>query len=149
MKNCKKNIRAIATTILMVVIFSLASSEATAQFGNNYLLDPNYAMWQATQQMNELNRINQQLINTSIWQTNNGINLGGTYCPPATNSSTTSNQSTSTHTHTCGLCGGSGETIKTDGVSFGNTKYCSKCNKTVPDYHYHSTCESCKGKGRW
>lgn len=51
--------------------------------------------------------------------------------------------------HQCGLCKGSGRTIKTDGTSFGNTKWCSECGKTVPDYHYHSPCESCKGKGWW
>ena len=51
--------------------------------------------------------------------------------------------------HQCGLCKGSGRTIKTDGTSFGKTKYCSECGKTVPDYHYHSPCESCGGKGWW
>ena len=53
-------------------------------------------------------------------------------------------------THQCGLCGGSGRVATTDGVpSFGNTKYCSECGKTVPDNHYHTTCPSCKGKGWW
>lgn len=51
--------------------------------------------------------------------------------------------------HRCGLCGGSGEVIETNGISFGNTKYCSKCGKTVPDSHYHTICPSCKGKGWW
>ncbi len=52
--------------------------------------------------------------------------------------------------HKCGLCGGSGRVATTDGVpSFGNTKYCSECGKTVPDNHYHTTCPSCKGKGWW
>lgn len=51
--------------------------------------------------------------------------------------------------HKCGLCNGTGRVINTDGVSFGNTKWCSECGKTVPDYHYHTTCPSCKGKGWW
>ena len=51
--------------------------------------------------------------------------------------------------HQCGLCGGTGRVVKTDGISFGNTKYCSECGKTVPDNHYHTTCPSCKGKGWW
>lgn len=36
---------------------------------NNYLLDPNYAMWQAQQQQAQTNAVQQQLINTSIQQT--------------------------------------------------------------------------------
>lgn len=51
--------------------------------------------------------------------------------------------------HKCSLCNGTGRVINTDGVSFGNTKWCSECGKTVPDYHYHTTCPSCKGKGWW
>lgn len=51
--------------------------------------------------------------------------------------------------HKCGLCNGTGEVINNDGVSFGNTKYCNKCGKTVSDSHYHTTCPSCKGKGWW
>jgi len=140
---------------------------------NNYLLDPNYAIWQTQQQqaqmnqvqqqlmdktikqteedMKRLNEINKQLIETSIWQAEHGINLGGTgnnddkggggYTPTPT--------PTPQKTHQCGLCKGSGRTIKTNGTSFGNTKYCSECRKTVPDYHYHSPCESCGGKGSW
>lgn len=52
-------------------------------------------------------------------------------------------------THQCGLCGGTGKVIKTDGTSFGNTKYCDECGKIVPDSHYHTICPSCKGKGYW
>lgn len=51
--------------------------------------------------------------------------------------------------HKCGLCGGSGEVIENNATSFGNTKYCSKCGKTVPDSHYHTICPSCKGTGWW
>lgn len=143
---------------------------------NSYLLDPNYAIWQTQQQqaqmnqvqqqlidvtikqterdMEELNRINQQLIETSIWQVEHGIILGGTEGTGETSGSTTSNPSmttptTTTKTHQCGLCGGSGEVIETNGLSFGNNKYCDKCKKTVPDYHYHTICPSCKGKGYW
>lgn len=52
-------------------------------------------------------------------------------------------------THKCGLCEGSGEVVEYDGASFGGTKYCNKCNKTVKDSHYHKPCPSCKGKGFW
>jgi hypothetical protein len=51
----------------------------------------------------------------------------------------------------CGLCDGTGEVIKSDGLTFGigNTKYCEKCKKTVPASHYHTTCPSCNGQGWW
>lgn len=51
--------------------------------------------------------------------------------------------------HKCSLCNGTGRVINTDGVNFGKTKWCSECGKTVPDYHYHTNCPSCKGKGYW
>lgn len=67
------------------------------------------------------------------------------------NDGSTSNNSTHQPTrHQCGLCGGTGEVIdETSRASFGNTKYCDKCKKTVKDSHYHKTCPSCKGKGWW
>ena len=172
MKKLQKSIRAIAEVMLMGTVFSLTSCDVmldvlggmssgmayyspygyTSSFGvstnNNYLLDPNYAMWQANQQMEEMNRVNQQLIETSTWQVEHGIYLGGTSGTEETGGNVAPNPST-TKTHTCGLCGGSGKTVKTDGISFGNTKYCSECGKTVPDSHYHSNCESCGGKGWW
>lgn len=56
-------------------------------------------------------------------------------------------QSTTSGTHTCSFCGGTGEVIENNGLSMGNTKYCEKCKKTVPDYHYHTVCPKCKGTG--
>ena len=46
---------------------------------------------------------------------------------------------------TCTLCGGSG---RMDGstVGFGNTKYCEKCRKMMPDSHCHG-CKQCPGCG--
>ena len=85
-------------------------------------------------------------VNTSI---QNGYEAGGgagTYNGGNTGGNTT----TQSKRHQCGLCGGSGEVIdETSAVSFGNTKYCDKCRKTVKDSHYHTTCPSCKGKGWW
>lgn len=70
--------------------------------------------------------------------------------PTPTSQPTPTPKPTPQKTHQCGLCGGSGRVSTTDGVpSFGNTKYCSECGKTVPDNHYHTTCPSCKGKGWW
>lgn len=71
---------------------------------------------------------------------NSGGNNGG-------NSGTNTN--TSPKTHKCGLCNGTGRVIENNGTSFGKTKYCNECGKTVPDYHYHTTCPSCNGKGYW
>ena len=76
----------------------------------------------------------------------NGYQIGGNSNSTSNSSSNSSNQKT----HKCGLCGGSGRVSETKGVpSFGNTKYCSECGKTVPGNHYHTTCPSCKGKGWW
>lgn len=65
------------------------------------------------------------------------------------NNGNSNNESNTTKQHKCGLCNGTGEVINNDATSFGNTKYCNKCGKTVPDSHYHTTCPSCKGKGWW
>lgn len=74
----------------------------------------------------------------------NGGNIGGN-----DGGNSGSNTSTSSKTHKCSLCNGTGRVIENNGTSFGNTKYCSECGKTVPDYHYHTTCPSCNGKGYW
>lgn len=75
-----------------------------------------------------------------------GGNSGGNNSSGSSNRNSTSMQPKQ---HKCSLCNGTGRVINTDGVSFGNTKWCSECGKTVPDYHYHTTCPSCKGKGYW
>ena len=52
---------------------------------------------------------------------------------------------------TCGACDGKGWISSTRGVtSLGqNNKWCSECNKRVPANHYHESCPSCNGKGKW
>ena len=67
---------------------------------------------------------------------------------PTTSSPT---QSSTPTQHRCGICGGTGRVEKNDGPTYGSTgtKYCSECGKTVPMYHYHTTCPNCKGKGWW
>ena len=71
----------------------------------------------------------------------------------APSSNTSSNNGTSHQSRTpktCGLCEGKGWIAETKGVaSFGDEKWCSECNKTVPANHYHVTCPSCKGAGEW
>lgn len=152
MKNFHKSIKAFMAVTVLAATMSLTSCDVmldvlggmamgmasynpygyngyTAYTDNSYLLDPNYAMWQVQ----------------------NGIVLGGTGESSSSSSTSTGSTTggTTTKTHKCGLCGGSGRTVKTDGLSFGNNKYCSECGKTVGDYHYHSKCESCGGKGYW
>lgn len=51
--------------------------------------------------------------------------------------------------HKCKLCGGTGRVVENNATSFGNTKYCDECKKTVPDSHYHKDCPSCGGDGWW
>lgn len=48
---------------------SMGVNTPTTSGNMDYLLDPNYAIWQAQQQQAEFDAINQQLINLSIWQT--------------------------------------------------------------------------------
>lgn len=145
MKNLKKTFRNLTmAAMMMTAFFSLSSCDVLlgtmagmysypygtmSYSGNNdYLLDPNYA----------------------VWQVQNGIYLGGTSGSSSTSSSSTTTSSTTTKTHKCGLCGGTGRMTETKGVpSFGNTKYCKECGKTVPDNHYHTKCVSCDGKGWW
>lgn len=75
----------------------------------------------------------------------------GTYTGGNTGNDGNKGNTTTTQTkqHKCGVCGGTGREIRTDAASFGKTKYCSECGKTVPDYHYHAPCRSCGGKGWW
>lgn len=47
----------------------------------------------------------------------------------------------------CSRCGGTGEIIESTASYVGGTKWCSKCNKEVPEGHYHTTCPVCGGKG--
>lgn len=69
-----------------------------------------------------------------------------TYTPSSSSSSTTTQKR---EQKKCGACDGTGRVIKNDATSFGQTKYCSECKKTVSASHYHGTCPSCKGKGYW
>ena len=77
------------------------------------------------------------------------FNIYNSYQSPNAGSSNNGN-TTTPKTHKCGLCGGTGRIATDKGVaSFGNTKYCNECKKTVPDNHYHTNCPSCNGKGWW
>ena len=83
---------------------------------------------------------------SSLPQSGNYGGVGsGTYTGGGNKPTSTPTQQ---NTHKCGLCGGSGRVVENT-TSFGNTKYCSECGKTVSDSHYHTTCPSCKGKGYW
>jgi TPR repeat protein len=73
---------------------------------------------------------------------------GGSYSNGSSNSSSTSGR----QLRTCGLCHGRGWVDTDEGVSdFGSNskKWCSGCNKYVYMNHYHKTCPSCNGKGKW
>ncbi len=56
--------------------------------------------------------------------------------------------SSSAGQHICKLCNGTGLMIKNDATDFGE-KWCETCRTRVPGSHYHNTCVSCGGKGRW
>lgn len=77
----------------------------------------------------------------------NSSNSGGN-----NNNSTTTPSTYSRQPRTCGLCGGKGWVDTDEGVSdFGsnNKKWCDGCQKWVYMNHYHKSCPSCKGKGKW
>lgn len=58
------------TTGVVYTSLGANSTSFNTNSGNlDYLLDPNYAIWQAQQQQAEFDAINRQLINLSIWQT--------------------------------------------------------------------------------
>ena len=70
----------------------------------------------------------------------------------STVSSSSSSATTTTRTpRQCGLCGGSGQMVMNDVVSFGSTsqKWCKLCQRFVSMEHRHATCTSCNGKGSW
>ena len=78
------------------------------------------------------------------------------YSPIQSQSVTSTPSSTSSgatsHTRvakTCAACSGTGRIIEYKTASFGLEKYCAECKKTVPSNHYHVTCPSCKGQGKW
>lgn len=68
------------------------------------------------------------------------------------NSSSGSSSTPGRQMRTCGLCQGKGWVDTDEGVSdYGSTnkKWCSGCNKYVYLNHYHKSCPSCNGKGKW
>ena len=80
------------------------------------------------------------------------------YSESSVSTTSTENQSSNPRTYTprtpktCGYCDGKGWVPTTEGVTdFGSKekKFCAECNETVPLNHYHKTCPSCKGKGKW
>ena len=176
MKKSQKNIRTIAAIMLMTASFSLSSCDvmlevaggmadamlmgmaasptafaptySTGMMGTTTSSDPQYQAFlnyrrsglpgASTISFEDFKRANARAAA-------NGYQIGS-----SSSSSTASKSSSTTKTHKCGLCGGTGRVSETKGVpSFGNTKYCKECGKTVADNHYHTTCPSCKGKGSW
>lgn len=135
------------------------SYSSSYRSNNNYLLDPNYAIWQtqqqqaqmnavnqqlmqtsvkqAEQQTKELERINQQLIETSIWQAEHGINLGGTESSPSNEGSSKNPVQPHQISEDCTFCHHSGK--------------CNTCNGKHWYYGYTGdkiTCPNCKPDGR-
>lgn len=115
-----------------------------------YLVDGNYNITYYSPDFSN-NIVRNKKKESSVSDGNYGGGGTGTYT--GGNSGNDGNKGNTTTTqpkrHKCGVCGGTGREIRTDAVSFGKTKYCSECGKTVPDYHYHAPCRSCGGKGWW
>lgn len=78
---------------------------------------------------------------------NNPYNGG--YTPPAT---TTSPAPAPRQQRTCSLCNGRGTVGTEEGVSnYGSSKkkWCADCQTYVYLNHWHKTCPSCNGRGKW
>ncbi len=94
----------------------------------------------------------------SIWQNSNANMPASPWIYPAPVNGTNDYPSNSTESNqrnytrekkTCGLCHGTGRYYKSDAVDFGYRKWCDECGKEVSGGHYHTTCPSCKGAGKW
>lgn len=80
---------------------------------------------------------------------NNPYQGGGYSTPPTT--TTTPNTPTRTP-RVCGLCNGRGTVGTEEGVSnYGSDKkkWCADCGRYVYLNHWHKTCPSCNGRGKW
>lgn len=74
-------------------------------------------------------------------------NMGGGYTSPPTTTTTPTRTP-----RTCGLCNGRGTVGTDEGVSnYGSDKkkWCADCRTYVYLNHYHKTCPSCNGRGKW
>lgn len=89
--------------------------------------------------------------NQAIMQQQQTMINNGWYSSPnnSNKNSTTSRRPPRREKRTCGTCDGKGWIPETKGVaSFGQTKWCNRCDKKVSSSHYHATCPSCKGNGK-
>lgn len=138
---------------LLLISFLFVANYTFAQWYGGYpanvMMDPCVqAAIGAAQSSNWVMQNNQIIMQQQQMMMNNGW-----YSVPSYNQSSQSNVSESRSTRTkrvCGLCDGKGWVSETKGVpSFGQTKWCDRCDKKVSAAHYHATCPSCKGAGEW
>lgn len=125
-------------------------SETLSGMKETYKIDPNFNMYYYSSMSGYTWTYGVKKGKTTFNKySNNSSNAGYKSSSESTNTNSSNEEYTRTK-RTCGLCGGTGRIATTQGVtSFGNTKWCSECNKTVADNHHHETCPSCKGKGEW
>lgn len=138
---------------LLVTLFILMVSPTFAQWygvSPQVYYDPCVqAAIRAAQSSNRIMQTNQMIMQQQQMMMNNGWYTTPTY-NQNNNSSNTYQQRRKREKRVCGSCDGKGWVPETKGVpSFGQTKWCSTCDKKVPSSHYHATCPSCKGTGKW
>ncbi len=137
---------------LLIALFVIISNNAFSQWYGGVSPQVYYdpcvqAAIQAAQSSNWVMQNNQMIMQQQQMMINNGW-----YSTPSYNqNSTQSTESRSSRKQkVCGACGGKGWIPETKGVaSYGQTKWCSRCEKEVPSNHYHATCPSCNGTGKW
>lgn len=142
----------------------------------NYLLDPNYAIMQVSQQQAQMNAVNEQLISNAIQKMNDAeqeeYQAAKRYRPNLTleqfrlekaqayqlmNSSentSSSSYETSTTSQNCIRCKGSGRQVyETNPVMLGSDDYKVKCDECGQKFlksvgHTHISCKLCGGTGK-
>ena len=146
----------------LALLTSAAYMPSTPSAGSgslDYLLDPNYAIAQAKQEMyNEWYQatgggktMSYDQYLTARAQAASQASSGST-SSTSSSSSSRKKASASSSLHECSLCNGSGMIIRESHVAtFGldSKKYCSTCDQTfmASTGHMHVSCSQCHGKG--
>ncbi len=144
-----------ATNNRGVCYFNMGNlSKAKAEFKRAIEIEPDNDMAKNNLQIvqNERTARTLNVINAVAVGLNNAAGTYSNYQQPnsgqtSSGSNTTKSQTTARTPSKCSLCDGTGEVVAYSASYVGGLKYCKKCDKDVPEGHYHNICPSCKGNG--